>query len=124
MNHKKSKLQKKPKGLTSSLFIIKQNGNDFTIIRYHFYGRENDKLSFEMKADGKTRRMKFIYHGNLKWKGKSLVVTLWRKNFRHVNEYRFGLNSSEFIADEFFIGKPRNHHNIWVYDRVRPKKRK
>jgi hypothetical protein len=50
-----------------------------------------------------------------------LQATLWRKNFLNIVNYKFGSNQNEFIADEVFTGRPKNHHSIWVFDREIPK---
>lgn len=70
-----------------------------------------------MIADGRTRRVKLLFKGQLEWKDNSLQATLWRKNFVNVVNYKFGDNKNEFIADEIFTGRPKNHHSNWVFDR-------
>lgn len=70
-----------------------------------------------MTADGKTRKVKLLFKGKLESKGNNLQATLWRKNFLNIVNYKFGNNQNEFIADEVFSGNPKNHHNIWVFDR-------
>ena len=117
LNLEKSKLESRPGGLTGSLFIIKQRGDKFKLTRYHIFGEKKKKISFKMKADGKTRRVKMLFKGKLEWKENILHATLWRKNFLNIVNYKFGNNQNEFIADEVFTGNPKNHHNIWVFDR-------
>lgn len=117
LNLEKSKLEHRANGLTSSVFIIKQEGNDFSLTRTHIFGDKKKKISFKMVADGKTRRVKLLFRGKLEQKGNDLQATLWRKNFLNIVNYRFGNSQNEFIADEVFTGLPQNHHNIWVFDR-------
>lgn len=117
LNMEKSNLEFPPKGLTSSVFIIKQVGENFKLIRYLIFGKKKKKLSFKMIADGRTRRVKLLFKGRLEWKDNSLQATLWRKNFMNVVNYKFGDNKNQFIADEIFTGKPRNHHSNWVFER-------
>ena len=117
LNMDKSKLEDRPNGLTSSLFIIKQDGDKFRLTRYHIFGDKKNKISFKMVADGKTRRVKILFRGKLEQKENSLQATLWRKNFLNIVNYKFGNGQNEFIADEVFTGNPKNHHNIWVFDR-------
>jgi hypothetical protein len=117
LNLEKSKLESRPEGLTSSVFMIKQEGDKFKLTRYHIFGEKKKKISFKMIADGKTRRVKLLFKGKLEWKENNLEATLWRKNFLNIVNYKFGNNQNEFIADEVFTGKPKNHHNIWVFDR-------
>lgn len=117
LNLNKSKLEQKPEGLTGSVFILKQDGANFKLKRYHYYGEKKKKLSFKMIADGKTRTIKLLFKGKLEQKENSLLSTLWRKNFLNIVNYRFGGSQDEFIADEVFTGEPQNHHNIWVFDR-------
>lgn len=117
LNQDKSKLESRPEGLTGSLFVIKQDGDEFKLTRYHFFGEKKKKISFKMTADGKTRGVKLLFKGKLEWKDNSLMATLWRKNFRNVVNYNFGDSQNEFIADEVFTGNPKNHHNIWIFDR-------
>jgi hypothetical protein len=117
LNLEKSKLESPPKGLTSSVFVIKQEGDRFKLTRYHIFGEKKKKISFKMTADGKTRRVKLLFKGKLESKENNLQATLWRKNFLNIVNYKFGNNENEFIADEVFIGNPKNHHSIWVFDR-------
>jgi hypothetical protein len=117
LNLGKSKLEHKPDGLTSSVFVIKQDGDKLKLTRYHIFGEKKRKISFKMTADGKTRKVKLLFNGKLEWKENSLLATLWRKNFLNVVSYRFGDNQNEFIADEVYTGNPQNHHNVWVFDR-------
>ena len=121
LNLEKSQLESRPIGLTSSLFIIKQDGNKFSLTRYHIFGDKKKKISFKMVADGKTRRVKILFKGKLEWKENNLKATLWRNNFSNIVDYKFGSSQNEFIADEVFAGSPKNHHNIWVFDREIPK---
>ncbi|MDB5231574.1 MAG: hypothetical protein JWN76_2379 [Chitinophagaceae bacterium] len=120
LNLEKSKLEFPPKGLTTSIFIIKQEGDKFALTRYHIFGDKKNKISFKMMADGKTRRVKILFKGKLERKGNNLQATLWRKNFLNIVTYKFGHNHNEFIADEVFTGRPNNHHSIWVFDREVP----
>jgi hypothetical protein len=121
LNLEKSKLESRPKGLTSSMFIIKQQGDEFKLTRYHIFGDKKKKISFKMVADGKTRRVKMLFKGKLERKGNNLQATLWKKNFLNIVNYKFGNTQNEFIADEVLTSKPNSHHNIWVFDRETPK---
>jgi hypothetical protein len=38
LNLEKSKLESQPAGMTSSIFIVKQDGNKFKLTRYHVFG--------------------------------------------------------------------------------------
>jgi hypothetical protein len=117
LNLEKSQLESQPKGLTSSVFIIKQDGDKFSLTRYHIFGDKKKKISFKMVADGKTRRVKILFKGKLEQKENNLKATLWRKNFLNIVNYKFGNNQNEFIANEVLTSKPNNHHNIWFFDR-------
>jgi hypothetical protein len=117
LNLKKSKLEFRPEGLTSSVFIIKQDADKFKLTRYHIFGEKKSKISFKMTADGKTRIMKLLFKGKLEWKENNLQFIMSRKNFSNIVNYKFGTDQNEFVADVVYIGKPKNHHNIWVFDR-------
>jgi hypothetical protein len=117
LNLEKSKLEHRPNGLTGSVFIIKQEGNNFSLTRTHIFGDRKKKISFKMIADGKTRAIKILFKGKLEQKENTLQATLWRKNFQNIVNYKFGNSQNELIADEVFKGKPQDHHNIWVFDR-------
>ena len=121
LNLEKSALEHLPDGLTSSVFIIKQEGDKFSLTRYHIFGDKKKKISFKMIADGKTRKVKILFKGKLEQKENNLQATLWRKNFLNIVNYKFGNSQNEFIADEVFTGKPQDHHSIWVFDREIPK---
>ncbi len=121
LNIEKSQLESRPKGLTSSVFVIKQDGDKFSLTRYHLFGDKKKKISFKMVADGKTRRVKILFKGKLERKENNLQATLWRKDFLNIVNYKFGNSQNEFIADEILTSKPNNHHNIWVFDREIPK---
>jgi len=117
LNFEKSKLENKQNGLTGQIFIIKQEGDKFSLKIYHIYGDKKNKIGFKMLADGETRRIKIIFKGKLERKENSLQATMWRKNYLNIVNYKFGTNQNEFNADEVFTGRPKNHHSIWVFDR-------
>jgi hypothetical protein len=121
LNLEKSKLEHPPDGLTSTVFIIKQEGDKFRLTRYHVFGDKKKKISFKMMADGKTRKVKILFKGKLEQKENNLQATLWRKDFLNIVNYKFGNSQNEFIADEVFKGKPQDHHSIWFFDREIPK---
>jgi hypothetical protein len=117
LNLEKSQLESPPKGLTSSLFIIKQEGDKFKLKRYHIFGSKKKKISFKMVSDGKTRRVKVLFKGKLEWKDSNLQASIWTKGFSNIVNYKFGNNQNEFIADEVYSSKPHNYHNIWVFEK-------
>lgn len=117
LNFQKSKLEDKNNGLTGQVFIIKQEGEKFSLKIIHIYGDKKRKIGYSMLADGKTRRMKIIFNGKLEKKENGLQATMWRKNYSNIVNYKFGTNQNELIADEIFTGRPKNHHSIWVFDR-------
>jgi len=121
LNLEKSTLEHPPEGLTSTVFIIKQEGDKFRLTIYHVFGDKKKKISFKMIADGKKRKVKILFKGKLEQKENGLRATLWRKNFSNIVDYKFGNSQNEFIADEVFKGKPQDHHSIWVFDREIPK---
>jgi hypothetical protein len=57
-------LEHPPEGLTSSVFIIKQEGDKFRLTIYHVFGDKKKKISFKMTADGKTRKVKILFKAN------------------------------------------------------------
>ena len=65
LNLEKSQLEAKSEGFTGSKFIISQKGEKFYLTRYHYYGERSNKISFKMKADGKTRPVKLLFRGKL-----------------------------------------------------------
>lgn len=117
LNFEKSKLEDKTDGLTGQMFIIKQEGDKFSLKIYHIYGDKKKKIGFRMLADGKTRRVKILFKGKLEQKVNGLQATMWRKNYSNIVNYTFGTNQNELIADEVFTGRPKKHHSIWVFDR-------
>ena len=119
LNFEKSNLDKTGnlKGLTGQIFVIKQADNKFGLKIYHLYGDKKKKIGFSMLADGKTRRLKVLFKGKLEQKESSMQVTMWRKNYLNSVSYKYGTNKNELVADEVFIGKPKDHHSIWVFDR-------
>lgn len=120
LNLQKSHLEDMGESFTGSRFIIEQKGDKLILTRYHYFGEKKNRIRFHMKADGKTRKVKILFKGKLEWQEEVLLATLWRKNFNNVVHYRFGSSTDEFIADEVFKGLPKDHHNIWVFDRVKP----
>ena len=117
LNFEKSKLEDNSDGLTGQLFVIKQEGNKFSLKIYHIYGDKTKKIGFKMQADGKTRGVKLIFKAKLEQKENGLQATLWRKNYLNIVNYKFGINQNELIADEVYTGRPKNHHSIWVFDK-------
>jgi hypothetical protein len=75
LNLEKSTLEHRPNGLTGSVFIIKQEGDKFSLTRYHVFGDRKKKISFKMVADGKTRRIKILFKGKLEQKENNLQAT-------------------------------------------------
>ena len=122
LNLEKSQLESRPKGLTSSVFVIKQEGDKYNLTRYHIFGDKKKKISFKMLADGQTRRVKVLFKGKLEWKENSLQASIWNKGFSNIVNYKFGNNQNEFIADEVYNSKSHNHHNIWIFDLDNSKK--
>src|SRR5687767_12827616 len=84
LNLEKSQFESRPEKLTSSVFIIKQEGENFRLTRYHIFGQKKKKISFTMRSDGKTRKVKILFKGKLEWKEDILLATLWRKNFLNI----------------------------------------
>ena len=121
LNNEKSKIQSRPDGMTSSVFIIKQRGNDFSLTIHHIFGNQQDTIVIKMLSDGKTRNVLNVLQGKLEQKKDGLHITLWKKGFLDKVNYRFGNNKNEFIADEVLTSDSDNHHNIWVFDRKTPK---
>lgn len=119
LNFEKSRLDTTDnlKGLTSQIFVIKQDGDNFSLKIYHIYGDKKRKIGFTMQADGKTRTVKLIFKGKLERKENGLQATMWRKNYLNTVNYKFGANQNELVADEVFTGRPKDHHSIWVFDR-------
>jgi hypothetical protein len=116
----KSKIEDMTESFTGSKFIISQKGDRFKLTRYHFYGDKKNKISFSMKADGKQRGIKVLFRGKLEPTDKGLKATLSKKNFLNMVDYSFGSSHDELIADEVFKGLPRDHHSIWVFNRIKP----
>lgn len=118
LNLDKSKLEDVSDGFTGSIFIIEQHDDVVKLTRYHLFGEKQNKIKFKMKPDGEARRVKLFFTGKLEWQGTNLVSSIWRENFSNIVTYHFGAATNEFIADEVFKGTPRDHHNIWVFDRM------
>lgn len=117
LNNEKSKIQSRPDGMTSSIFIIKQKGNDFSLTIHHVFGNQQDTIVIKMFSDGKTRKVLSVLDGKLERKKDGLHITLWKKDFLDKVIYKFGKDKTEFIADEVLVSDSDNHHNIWIFDR-------
>ena len=117
LNNKKSKIQSRPDGMTSAVFIIKQEGNNFSLTIHHIFGDKKDTIVIKMLSDGKTRRVLNTFNGKLEHKENYLQITLWEKDFLDIVKYQFGQNKDQFIADEVLTSDSDNHHNIWIFDR-------
>jgi hypothetical protein len=117
LNNEKSNIQSRPDGMSSSVFIIKQKGNDFSLTIHHIFGNQQDTIVIKMLSDGKTRKVLNVFDGKLERRKDGLHITLWRKDFLDKVTYKFGKDKNEFIADEVLVSDSDNHHNIWVFDR-------
>ena len=117
LSNEKSKIRSRPDGMTSSVFIIKQVGNDFSLTIHHVFGDKQDTIVIKMLSDGKTRQVLDEFKGKLERKDNSLQITLWKKDFLDKVTYKFGKSENEFIADEYLTSDSDNHHNIWIFDR-------
>lgn len=120
LDMQKSKIEDIKEGFSGSKFIITQKGEKFKLTRFHYFGENKNKISFSMKADGKQRGVKVLFKGILEPTDNGLRATLKRKNFLNVVNYSFGTSHDELIADEVFKGLPKDHHSIWVFNRVSP----
>ena len=118
LNFEKSVIEDKDDNLTRQVFVINQNGDDFSLKIYHIYGKKKRKIGFRMLADGKERRVKILFKGKLEHTDKGLKATMWRSNYLNSVHYKFGASSNELIADETYKGIPKNHHSIWIFDKV------
>lgn len=117
LNNDRSKIQSRPDGMTSSIFIVKQKGNDFSLTIHHVFGNQQDTIVIKMLSDGKTRKVLSVLDGKLERKKDGLHITLWKKGFLDKVTYKFGKDKNEFLADEVLVSDSDNHHNIWVFDR-------
>lgn len=117
LNNEKSKIESRPDGMTSSIFIIKQTGNNFSLTIHHVFGNQQDTIVIKMLSDGKTRKVLSVLEGKLEQTNDGLHITLWKKDFLDKVTYKFGKDKNEFIADEVLISDSDNHHNIWIFDK-------
>ena len=117
LNNDKSKINSRPEGMTSSVFIIKQAGNHFSLTIHHIFNNLSDTIIIKMLSDGRIRHVLNTLNGKLEQKENYLQITLWQKGFLDKVKYKFGRNKNEFIADEVLASGSDNHHNIWVFDR-------
>jgi hypothetical protein len=117
LNNEKSKINSRPDGMTSSIFIIKQKGNDFSLTIHQIFGSRQDTIVIKMLSDGKTRKVLSVLNGKLEQRKDGLHITLWRKDFLDKVTYSFGKDENEFIANEVLVSDMDNHHNIWIFDR-------
>jgi len=120
LNFQKSKLDTTDdlKGLTGQIFVIKQNDDKFKLKIYHQFGTKTRKIGFSMRLDGKTRLVKLIFKGKLEETEKGLKASMWRNNYQNIVDYSFGATPNELVADEVFKGRPKDHHSVWVFDKV------
>src|SRR3954464_14300348 len=81
LNNEKSKIVSRPDGMTSSIFIIKQRGNDFSLTIHHVFGNQQDTVVIKMLSDGKTRKVLNVLQGKLERRKDGLHITLWKKDF-------------------------------------------
>jgi hypothetical protein len=44
LNKEKSKIESRTEGMTSSIFIIKQRGDDFSLTIHHVFGNQKDTI--------------------------------------------------------------------------------
>jgi hypothetical protein len=117
LNNEKSKIVSRQEGMTSSIFVIDQKGDDFSLTIHHVFGHQQDTIVIKMLADGRTRKVLSELEGKLERKKDGLHITLWKNGFLDKVTYKFGKDKNEFIADEVLKSDSDNHHNIWVFDR-------
>jgi len=115
LNNEKSEIQSRPDEMTSSVFIIKQVGNEFSLTIHHIFGDKKDTIVIKMPSDGNTRQVLNTFKGKLEQKESYLQITLWKKDFLDIVKYKFGQNKNQFIADEVLTSDSDNHHNIWIF---------
>lgn len=117
LNNEKSKMESRIDGMTSSVFVIKQVGNNFSLTIHHVFGSQQDTIVIKMLSDGKTRKVLSVLEGKLERRKDGLHITLWKKGFLDKVTYKFGDTKNEFIADEVLKSDSDNHHYIWIFDR-------
>ena len=54
LNLDKSKIESGANGMISTVFIIKQEGNNFSLTIHHIFGDKKDTIVIKMLSDGKT----------------------------------------------------------------------
>jgi len=108
-----------------SIFWIEHKNASFKLTRTHNYGERWDTLSFDSPTDGQE-----IYrdiHGfetwtRLYWMGEELVLDM-KLAYRgeqgtNVVHYRLADEGKTFVAAEWYHMPSRQHHNLWVFDRM------
>src|SRR5438128_8726962 len=65
LNNEKSKIESRPDGMTNSIFIIKQEGNEFSLTIHHIFGNQRDTIVIKMLSDCNTRRVLRVLEGIL-----------------------------------------------------------
>ena len=73
LNNEKSKIVSRPDGMTSSIFIIKQKGNDFSLTIHHVFGNQQDTIIIKMVSDGKPRKVLGVLDGKLERKKMACI---------------------------------------------------
>src|SRR6187551_756139 len=90
LNNEKSKIESRPDGMTSSVFVIKQEGNNFSLTIHHVFGNQEDTIVIKMLSNGKTRKVLSVLDGKLERRKDGLHITLWKKDFLDKVTYKFG----------------------------------
>jgi len=110
---------------TKSVFVIEHQDPSFKLTRTHTWGEKSDTLSFEVTTDGKEHYRKDGDHESwtrMTWMGEELVLDM-KLAFRgekgtNVVHYRLADGGETFIAAEWYHMASRQHHNLWVFDRM------
>jgi hypothetical protein len=51
--------------MTSSIFVIDQKGDNFSLTIHHVFGHQQDTIVIKMLFDGRTRKVLDELHGKL-----------------------------------------------------------
>ncbi len=107
---------------TRTVFIIKHDEPYFHLSRTHWQGEKSNNFTADFKTDG-TEIVHDGAHIRVHWRGDQLVFdSYWIDGGQKVTnfvKYSLADGGKTFIADETVSGGSHDHHNIWVFDRVK-----
>jgi hypothetical protein len=113
----------------SSTFYIEHHEPSFRLKRTHVFNGKPYTWGIDLITEGKEVEQRekdgTPFRARLTWEGDALIFnSYWldgEPRTTNIVKYTLSKDGNIFTADEHLAGKKVNHHNVWVFNREKPK---